>query len=129
VTTGNIDVTSVDNAALGSLSTSNGKIDATSSGAGLTFAKLSAYSAIKLRAAQAWSTGNAISGTSLVVSNGAIDLLAYSGSMLISTLSATANSTLETRAGTVKVGGVLRLTPAQLTVNVSGGSKTLPRYY
>ncbi|WP_210546544.1 leukotoxin LktA family filamentous adhesin [Rhodoferax sp. PAMC 29310] len=129
VAKGNINVTSVGNAALGSLSTSNGKIEATSSGAGLTFAKLSAYNAIKLRAAQAWSSGNAISGTSLVVSNGAIDLLAYSGSMLISTLSATANSTLETKAGAINVGRILRLTPAQLLVSVSGGSKTLPRYY
>lgn len=129
VATGNMDITSVGNADLGSLSTSTGWIHATSTGGGLSFDTLSARTGISLTAARAWSAGNAIAGTSLLVSNGGLDLLATSGAMSFGTLSATAPSKLKTTAGAIKVGRVVRLTPAQLTVDVNGGAKSLPRYY
>ena len=129
VATGNMDITSVGNADVGSLSTSTGWIHATSTGGGLSFDTLSARTGISLTAARAWSAGNAIAGTSLLVSNGGLDLLATSGAMSIGTLSATAPSKLKTTAGAIKVGRVVRLTPAQLTVDVNGGAKSLPRYY
>jgi hypothetical protein len=129
VATGNMDITSVGNAAVGRLRTSTGWIHATSTGGGLSFDTLSARTGISLTAARAWSAGNAIAGTSLLVSNGGLDLLATSGAMSIGTLSATAPSKLKTTAGAIKVGRVVRLTPAQLTVDVNGGAKSLPRYY
>ncbi len=129
VATGNLAVTSAGNAGLGSLSTSTGLIHAASTGGGLSFNTLSARTGINLTAAQAWSGGNAIAGTSLLVTNGGFYLLANAGSMAIGTLSATATSKLKTAAGAIKVGRILRLTPAQLTVEVNGGAKSLPRSY
>lgn len=126
---GAIVVTSVGNAALGTLTSSGGAITASSTSGGLTFATLTASTGIKIDAARAWSLGNAISGTALIVKAGAVEVLAHSGHLNVGTITANKASKLITKVGSIKVGKVVGLTKAQLDVQVAGGTKTLPQGY
>ena len=132
-TSGDISVTSASHAMLGNLTTgSTGKINATSSGGGLSFATLRAGTGITLDAATSWSSGNAILGSGLYVANGSVDLLARFGNISIGSLSVAKPvgiSKLTTQAGSIRVSQISGLTPEQLTAAATGGTTTLPRGY
>ena len=126
-TTGDIDVASAGNASLGNLTTSSGgKISATSTGGGLSFATLRAGTGITLDAA------TFVSGRDLYVTKGMVDLLARSGDINFSTLSVATPvgvSQLKTLAGSIGVRRITGLAPEQLTADASGGTTSLPRGY
>jgi len=128
--TGNMTIDGTTHMALGNLTTSAGVIDALSRTGGITFGTLRANSLVKLRAASAWSNGQAISGTALYASNGAVNLLATSDAISVSTLSGTQSSSVTTAAGAIRLGTVLGFSPASLlTVTAVGGAKTVPVAY
>lgn len=128
--TGNMTIDAGTNVALGNLTTSGGAIDTLARTGGITFGTLKANSLVKLRAANAWNNGQAISGTAMYASNGGLDLLANSGGLSVTTLSGTATSLVKTNAGAIKISSVLGFTPASLlTVTAIGGTKTVPVAY
>ena len=128
--TGNMTIDGGTNAALGTLTSSTGQIDASALDGGMTFATLRAASKIKLDASKAWSSGQAISGTALYVSNGGLDLLATSGGISLSTLSGKTQSLVKTNAGSIKISSIQGFSPANLlTVTAVGGVKTVPVTY
>jgi hypothetical protein len=128
--TGNLTIDGGTNVALGNLTTLAGFIDANARTGGMTFGTLKATSKVKLRAASAWSNGQAISGTAIYASNGAVDLLASSGGVSLTTLSGTSQSIVKTNAGAIKISTVLGFSPTSLlTVTATGGSKTVPVAY
>jgi len=128
--TGNMSIDGGTNAALGTLTSSAGFIDAAALNGGMTFATLRAASKIKLDATQAWSNGQGISGTALYVSNGDLDLFAASGGISLTTLSGKTRSNVKTNAGAIKISSVLGFAPANLlTVTATGGAKTVPVAY
>jgi hypothetical protein len=128
--TGNMSIDAGTNAALGTLTSSAGFIDASALNGGMTFASLRAASKIKLDATKVWSNGLAISGAALYVSNGDLDLFAASGGISLTTLSGKTRSSVKTNAGGIKISSVLGFTPANLlTVTATGGSKTVPVAY
>jgi hypothetical protein len=127
---GNMTIDGGTNAALGTLTSSAGQIDASALDGGMTFATLRAASKIKLDASKAWSSGQAISGTALYVSNGGLDLLATSGGISLSTLSGKTQSLVKTNAGSIKISSIQGFSPANLlTVTAVGGVKTVPVTY
>jgi hypothetical protein len=128
--TGNMTIDGGTNAALGTLTSSAGQIDASALDGGMTFATLRAASKIKLDASKAWGSGQAISGTALYVSNGGLDLLATSGGISLSTLSGKTQSLVKTNAGSIKISSIQGFSPANLlTVTAVGGVKTVPVTY
>jgi hypothetical protein len=107
-------------------------IRATSTGGGLAFGTLRAGTGILLDAASSWTSGNAILGSGLYVSNGLFDVLARSGNISLGTVSVARPvgiSKLTTQAGSMRVSQITGLAPSQLAVEVAGGTKTLPAGY
>jgi len=130
VSTGNMTIDAGTNAALGTLTSSAGFIDASALNGGMTFATLKAANKIKLDATKSWNNGQAINGTALYVSNGGLDLFAASGGIALTTLSGTSQSLVKTNAGPIKIATVLGFAPANLlTVTAIGGTKTVPLAY
>jgi hypothetical protein len=118
------------NAALGTLTSSGAKIDATAKNGGITFATLRAASKSTLSASKAWSSGQAINGTAMYVSNGGVDLLASSGGITVGTLSGKGQSVVRTGAGSVKITTITGFSPVSLlTITATGGTKTVPVAY
>jgi hypothetical protein len=118
------------NVALGTLTSSGAKIDATAKNGGISFATLRAASKSTLNASKAWNSGQAINGTAMYVSSGGIDLLAASGGITVGTLSGTGLSVVRTNAGSVKITSILGFSPANLlTITATGGTKTVPLAY
>ena len=128
--TGSITIDGSTNVALGNLTTSVGAINALARTGGITFGTLRANSLVKLRAASAWSNGQAISGTDVYAANGSLDLLSTSGGISVATLSGTHQSIVQTNAGGIKISSVLGFRPTNLlTVTAIGGAKTVPLAY
>ena len=75
-----------------------GKIDASNTKGGMTFATLRAATKIKLDAAKAWSNGQAISGTALYASNGDLDIYARAGGISMTTFSGKTASKVKAEA-------------------------------
>ena len=129
-TTANMTIDGGTNAALGTLTSSAGEIDASALNGGITFATLRAATQLKLDASKAWLSGQAISGTAVYVSNGGLDLFATSGGISLTTLSGTKQSQVRTLAGPIKISTVAGFSPANLlTVTAVGGIKTVPLAY
>jgi uncharacterized Zn ribbon protein len=123
-------MTAATNAALGTLTSSASKIEATASNGGITFATLRAASKSTLSASKAWSSGQAINGTAMYVSSGGVDLLASSGGITVGTLSGNAQSVVKTNAGSVKITTITGFSPvSMLTITATGGTKTVPVAY
>jgi hypothetical protein len=128
--TGNIGIEGGTNVALGNLTTTGGEIDALAPTGGMTFGTLRATSKVKLRAASAWSNGQAISGTALYASQGNLDVLATTGGISVATLSGTTQSSVATAAGAIKISTVLGFSPdSLLTITAIGGIKNVPVKY
>ena len=118
------------NVALGTLTSSGAKIDATAKNGGISFATLRAVSKSTLTASKAWNSGQAINGTAMYVSSGGVDLLAASGGITVGTLSGTGLSVVRTNAGSVKITSILGFSPTNLlTITATGGTKTVPLAY
>jgi len=131
---GDITITSGSHASLGNLTSSGGKISATSQGGGLAFGTLRANTGITLDAATAWSGGNAISGSGLYVSSGLVDVMARFGNINIGTLSVASPlgiSTLTTQAGSLRLGQIAGFASHQnkLVIEVAGGTRIVPAGY
>jgi hypothetical protein len=128
--TGNMAIDGGTNVALGNLTTTGGEIDALARTGGMTFGTLKARSKVKLRAASAWSNGQAISGTALYASHGNLDLLATTGGISVATLSGTTQSSVTAGAGSIKISSVLGFFPVNLlTITATGGTKNVPVKY
>ena len=128
--TGNIGIEGGTNVALGNLTTTGGEIDALARTGGMTLGTLKATSKVKLRAASAWSNGQAISGTALYASQGNLDVLATQGGISVATLSGTTQSSVATAAGAIKISTVLGFSPdSLLTITAIGGIKNVPVKY
>jgi hypothetical protein len=128
--TGNMAIDGGTNVALGNLTTTGGEIDALARTGGMTFRTLKARSKVKLRAASAWSNGQAISGTALYASHGNLDLLATTGGISVATLSGTTQSSVTAGAGSIKISSVLGFFPVNLlTITATGGTKNVPVKY
>ena len=118
------------NVALGTLTSSGAKIDATAANGGITFATLRAAGKSTLLASKALSSGQAINGTAMYVSSGGLDLLAASGGITVGTLSGNAQSVVRTNAGSVKITSIVGFSPTSLlTITAIGGTKTVPVAY
>ena len=102
-TAGDINVTSQGAAALGSMTSSAGKLTA-SSQLGITFGTLKA-TGIQLRnwSDMSLSTTPAIQGTTLTATKGSADVYAFKGNIKIGKVSATAASSVKTGTGTITV--------------------------
>ena len=124
---GDISVTSDGDASLGSL-TSLGRIDVQAQRGGIAFSTLRSATGMQLHADRAGSNSQAISGAGLYVTAGALSLLADTGNVSVSALSATANSTVTAKAGNLRISSLVGLSRANLALDVSG-TKNLPLTY
>ena len=125
-TTGNIEVTSAGDTTLGNLTSSAGQLNANAARGGLTFGTLRAGTGISLTA------DKAVSGSTLYVNRGRVDVRAKLGNINIGTLSVATPvgvSQLTTEAGAIRVSKISGLSPSQLNVSATGGSKSLPSGY
>ena len=128
-TTGNAAIDSTTQMALGTLTSSSGKIDASNTKGGMTFATLRAVTKIKLDAAKAWSNGQAISGTALYVSNGDLDIYARAGGISMTTFSGKTASKVKADAGSIKISSIVGLSPAGLLSLTAAGGGTVSVTY
>ena len=129
-TTGNTLSDSTTQMALGTLTSSTGKIEASNTKGGMTFATLRAVTQIKLDAAKAWSNGQAISGTALYVSNGDLDIYAKTGGISMTTLSGKTNSKVKTDAGSIKISSIVGVSSKSLlSLTATGGTVSVPVTY
>ena len=126
--TGNTVSDSGTHMALGTLTTTSGKIDASNTKGGMTFATLKAVTKIRLDAAKAWSNGQAINGTAMYVSNGDLDVYAQTGGILVNTVSGKTASKVKTGAGSIKISSITGFSPTSLLgLTASGGTVSAPR--
>lgn len=127
---GNMTIDAGTNAALGTLTSTSGMIDGSALNGGLTFASLKAASKIQLDASKSWNNDLAISGTSMTVVSGGLDVLAKSGGISMSTVTGTAQSKVEAKSGSVKIGTISGFSSVPLlTITATGGTKTVPVAY
>lgn len=123
-TTGNAVSYNTTNMALGTLTSSAGKIEASNTKGGMTFANLRAVTQIKLDAAKAWANGQAISGTALYVSNGDLDIYVKTGGISMTTLSGKNSSKVKTDAGSIKISSIFGFSSKSLLTFTPGGGGT-----
>jgi hypothetical protein len=117
---------------LGTQTSTNGSISATSSLKGLSFTTLKAATGITLRAKVNMGLGLnpafALFGTTLDAGTGAVDAQTTAGNVQFGKLLAKSNSTVNTNAGNLKITTVTLPAPFKLTATASG-TRTLPKGY
>jgi predicted anti-sigma-YlaC factor YlaD len=86
-----------------------------------------AYSDVTISGYAASSSLSAITGTTLTASTGGVDVRATKGKVTVRTISARTPSIIKLDDGSLAVSSILALTRPNLTVQVQGGTSTLPR--
>ena len=117
---------------LGTLTTTTGAINATSTLKGMSFTALKAGTGIILRAKANMGLGLnptfALFGTSLDAGTGAVDAQTTTGNIQIGKLIAKTNSTVKTSDGSLKISAVTL--PALVTITATtSGTRSLPAGY
>lgn len=111
--------------ALGTLTSSAGKLNALNTKGGMTFATLQAVTQIKLDAAKEGANGQAISGTALYATNGDLNLHASKGDISMTTMSGKKASVVKADAGSIKISSILGFSSKSLLTLTPGGGGTL----
>ena len=124
---GDITARSVGNMLIGSVTSQTGDILAKASAGALTFTSFVAYSDVTISGYAASSSLSAITGTTLTASTGGVDVGATKGKVTVRTISARTPSIIKLDDGSLAVSSILALTRPNLTVQVQGGTSTLPR--
>ena len=118
---------------LGTQTSTNGIIRATSDLKGLRFTTLKAATGITLRAKANMGLGLnptfALMGTNLDAGTGAVDAQTDAGNVQFGNLRAKANSTVKTSGGNLTITTATLTTPTMLTATATGGTRALPKGY
>jgi hypothetical protein len=118
---------------LGTLTSSNSTISATSTLKGMSFTALKAATGITLRAKANMGTGTnanyAFFGTSLDAGTGGVDAQTDAGSIQIGKLTAKTASIVKTSNGNLKITTITLPSTSLMTATATGGTKTLPTGY